>query len=140
MYTVGQISDDAKHILNVAKKCLEIGIRQVKPGNYFGNIGYEIHRYAMLQLCTVVYQYCGHGVGIQFHEDPQVCHIAPKNSGNKMKPNMIFTVEPMVNLGVPEGIVDEQDKWTVRTADGKLSAQYEHTILVTKHGYEILTN
>ena len=140
MFTIGKISEDAQHVLNVAKKCLEIGIRQVRPGNYFGNIGWEISRYTTLQLCTVVYQFCGHGVGLHFHEEPQVPHIAPQNSGEKMKPGMIFTIEPMINLGTPEAVIDENDKWTARTADGKLSAQYEHTILVTKHGYEILTN
>lgn len=138
-YAVGNISEDAQHIMKVAKKCLEIGVRQVKPGNYFGNIGYEIAKYCMLQQCTVVYNFCGHGVGIQFHEEPQVPHIAPKDSGPKMRAGHIFTVEPMINLGSPDALVDENDKWTARTADGKLSAQYEHTVLVTKNGYEILT-
>jgi len=139
MFTIGQINEDAQHLLDVTKKCLEIGIRQVKPGNRFGNIGYEIHRYALLQGCTVVYQFCGHGVGIKFHEDPQVPHIAEKNSGPRMKPGMTFTIEPMINLGSPDAIIDEQDKWTARTTDGKLSAQYEHTVLVTETGVEVLT-
>jgi methionyl aminopeptidase len=139
MFTVGAISEDAQHLLDVAKRCLDIGIKQVRPGNRFGNIGYEIHKYAMLQGCTVVYQFCGHGVGIRFHEEPQVSHIADKDSGPKMRPGMIFTIEPMINLGSPEAIIDEEDKWTARTVDGKLSAQYEHTVLVTSTGAEILT-
>lgn len=139
MFCVGSISEDAQHIINVAKKCLEIGIKQVKPGNYFGNIGYEIAKYAHLMQCTVVHQFCGHGVGLEFHEEPQVNHIAAKNSGPKMRPGMIFTIEPMLNLGSPEAIIDEQDGWTARTEDGKLSAQYEHTVLVTRKGVEILT-
>jgi methionyl aminopeptidase len=139
MYSVGKISEDAKHIIRVARECLEIGIRQVRPGNYFGNIGFEIQKYATLRGCTVVFQYCGHGIGIRFHEEPEIAHIAPKNSGLIMKEGMIFTIEPMINLGAPDAIINEQDGWTARTADGKLSAQYEHSVLVTKTGVEVLT-
>lgn len=139
MFSIGSISEDAQHILNVAKKCLEIGVKQVKPGNYFGNIGYEITKYAHLMQCTVVHQFCGHGVGLEFHEEPQVSHIAEKNSGPKMRPGMVFTIEPMINEGSPEAVIDEQDNWTARTEDGKLSAQYEYTVLVTRKGVEILT-
>lgn len=140
MYTVGEISEDARILLNVAKKCLDIGIAQIRPNNFFGNIGYEISRYASLQQCSVVVQFAGHGVGIFFHENPVICHVAEKNSGEKMEPGMVFTVEPMLCLGTSDAIIDEQDGWTVRTADDGLSAQYEHTILVLPDGHEILTN
>jgi len=138
-FPVGKISENAQHLLNVTKKCLDLGIKQVRPGALTGEIGYAIHSYAILQGCTVVEAYCGHGVGVKFHEPPQICHVAKKNEGTIMFEGMIFTIEPMINLGTPEVLIDETDYWTVRTADNQLSAQYEHTILVTKSGYEVLT-
>jgi methionyl aminopeptidase len=140
MFTVGQITETAQKLVNATKHCLDLGIQQVRPGNYLGNIGYAISRYAIAQGYTVVYEYCGHGVGIEFHEDPQVDHAARKNSGPLLKPGMIFTIEPMINEGKPRVKVDELDGWTARTVDKKLSAQFEHTILVTKSGYEVLTD
>jgi methionyl aminopeptidase len=140
MFVVPPISDEAADLLKIAKDCLEIGIKQVRPGNYVNNIGYEIGIYAMLQRVSVCHQMCGHGVGLAFHEEPQVPHIhAKRDDGPLMRPGMIFTVEPMINLGVPEGVTDPVDGWTIRTADGKLSAQYEETVLVTVDGVEILT-
>jgi methionyl aminopeptidase len=139
MYSIGKISQDAEDILRVAKKCLDIGIKQVRPNNYFGNIGYEISKYAFLQCCSIVESFCGHGTGLEFHEMPQVVHIAEKNSGDIMLPGMIFTIEPMVNLNGPDAVIDENDGWTARTKDGSLSAQYEHTVLVTDIGCEVLT-
>ncbi len=140
MFTVGETSEAATKLLTATQHCLDLGIQQVKPGNYLGNIGYVISRYAISQGFSVVYEYCGHGVGIHFHEDPQVDHSARKNSGPKLKPGMIFTIEPMINEGRPRVKVDELDGWTARTADHKLSAQYEHTILVTDTGCEVLTD
>jgi len=140
MFIVGQTSEEALKLVNATKHCLDLGIQQVRPGNHFGNIGYAISRYAIAQGFTVVYEYCGHGVGIDFHEEPQVDHAARKNSGPKMKPGMIFTIEPMINEGKPRVKVDESDGWTARTVDQKLSAQFEHTILVTDTGYEVLTD
>jgi len=140
MFIVGQTSETAVKLVNATKHCLDLGIQQVRPGNYFGNIGYAISRYAIAQGFTVVYEYCGHGVGIEFHEEPQVDHAARKNSGPKMKPGMTFTIEPMINEGKPRVRVDESDGWTARTVDNKLSAQFEHTILVTETGYEVLTD
>jgi len=140
MFVVGEASEAAMKLVNATKHCLDLGIQQVRPGNYFGNIGYAISRYAIAQGFTVVYEYCGHGVGIEFHEEPQVDHAARKNSGPKMKPGMIFTIEPMINEGKPRVRVDEVDGWTARTVDNKLSAQFEHTILVTETGYEVLTD
>ena len=140
MFVVGEASETAMKLVNATKHCLDLGIQQVRPGNYFGNIGYAISRYAIAQGFTVVYEYCGHGVGIEFHEEPQVDHAARKNSGPKMKPGMIFTIEPMINEGKPRVKVDEVDGWTARTVDNKLSAQFEHTILVTETGFEVLTD
>jgi len=140
MFIVGETSETAMKLVNATKHCLDLGIQQVRPGNYFGNIGYVISRYAIAQGFTVVYEYCGHGVGIEFHEEPQVDHAARKNSCPKMKPGMTFTIEPMINEGKPRVKVDETDGWTARTVDKKLSAQFEHTILVTETGYEVLTD
>ncbi len=139
MYSVGAISEEASKLLEVTRKCLEVGIQQVKPGNYFGNIGYAISQYAKSQGYGVVYQFCGHGVGVRFHEEPQICHAAPKDSGQKMRKGMTFTIEPMINIGVAEAVINEADGWTAVTKDGKLSAQFEHTVLVTQKGVEILT-
>ncbi len=136
---VGEVSENAKHLMDVTKKCLELGIKQVKPGGMTGEIGYAIHGYAILQGCTVVEAYCGHGVGLKFHEPPQICHVAKKNEGVIMFQGMTFTIEPMINLGTPDVVIDEKDQWTVRTADNQLSAQFEHTILVTNSGFEVLT-
>lgn len=138
MYSVGSISENAKKIIAVTKRAWEIGIEQVRPGNYFGNIWYEISKYAEENGCSVVREYTGHGVGVQFHEEPYVYHKAEKNSGPKMQPGMIFTIEPMINLGRYATKIDK-DNWTVRTKDGSLSAQFEHTVLVTETGHEILT-
>jgi len=140
MFIVGETNETAMKLVNATKHCMDLGIQQVRPGNYFGNIGYVISRYAIAQGFTVVYEYCGHGVGIEFHEEPQVDHAARKNSGPKMKPGMTFTIEPMINEGKPRVKVDETDGWTARTVDKKLSAQFEHTILVTETGYEVLTD
>ena len=140
MFIIGEVSDDAKHLIEVARQCLKIGIQQVHPENNFGNIGYEIGKYAKANGCSVVFEYCGHGVGLRFHEPPEIMHIADKNSGEKMKEGMIFTIEPMINLGKARTKLDKKDGWTVRTIDGKLSAQFEHTILVTANSHEILTD
>jgi methionyl aminopeptidase len=140
MFSLGEISKEAQDLLDTTKHCLNLGIQQVKPGNTFGNIGYFISRYAQAKGYSVVYEFCGHGVGIEFHEDPQVDHVGRKNSGPLMKPGMIFTIEPMINMGKPRVTVDRIDGWTARTIDNKLSAQYEHTVLVTETGVEVLTD
>lgn len=140
MYSVAEISSQAKHLIDTTKHCLNLGIQQVNPGNYFGNIGFVIGRYAKAQKYSVVYDFCGHGVGLEFHEAPQVDHIARKNTGEVMRPGMTFTIEPMINVGRPTTKIDKIDGWTARTRDGKLSAQFEHTILVTPNGFEILTD
>lgn len=140
MFTVGNISPVAENLIKTTKHCLDLGIQQVRPGNYFGNIGFVISRFAKSQHFSVVYEYCGHGVGLGFHEEPQVDHIARRNSGAVMKPGMTFTIEPMLNEGKASTRLDRYDGWTARTSDGKLSAQFEHTVLVTPHGCEVLTD
>ncbi len=139
MYLVGNVSREAKKLVETTKACLDIGIEQIRPGNHFGNIGYEIALYAERLGYSVVRDFTGHGTGVYFHEAPMVFHKAPKNSWEIMVEGMIFTVEPMINLGTYHTKIDQKDGWTARTKDGKLSAQYEHTILVTSDGYEILT-
>ncbi|NUM31484.1 MAG: type I methionyl aminopeptidase [Bacteroidetes bacterium] len=140
MYEVGEISRESKNLIETTKECLKIGIKECYPGNYFGNIGYEINKYAVKNNYSVVYEFCGHGVGVAFHEEPEVCHIAEKNSGKKMREGMIFTIEPMINEGKARTKIDRNDGWTARTIDGKLSAQFEHTILITSNGCELLTD
>uniref|UniRef100_UPI003217581B type I methionyl aminopeptidase n=1 Tax=uncultured Draconibacterium sp. TaxID=1573823 RepID=UPI003217581B len=140
MFTVGDVSPVADDLIDAAWHCLNLGIEQVKPGNRFGNIGFVISRYAKAKGFSVVYEFCGHGVGIEFHEEPQVDHASRRNTGPEMKPGMTFTIEPMINQGKPKAVIDKNDGWTARTVDNKLSAQFEHTILVTETGYEVLTD
>jgi len=140
MFTVGEVTPVADELIDTAWHCLDLGIEQVKPGNRFGNIGFVIGRYAKAKGFSVVYEFCGHGVGIEFHEEPQVDHASRRNTGPEMKPGMIFTIEPMINQGKPKATIDKNDGWTARTIDNKLSAQFEHTILVTETGYEVLTD
>ena len=140
MFTIGAISPKAQQLIDATSHCLKLGIQQVVPGNKFGNIGFAISRYAQMKGYSVVYEFCGHGVGLDFHEEPQVEHIARRNTGAVIQPGMIFTIEPMINEGKPRTKVDKIDGWTARTIDGKLSAQFEHTILVTPTGYEVLTD
>jgi methionyl aminopeptidase len=140
MYTLGAISPDAQRLIDATLHSLKLGIQQVMPGNHVGNIGFAISRFIQVKGYSVVYEYCGHGVGIDFHEEPQVEHIARRNSGMIMCPGMTFTIEPMINEGKPRTKVDKIDNWTARTIDGKLSAQFEHTILVTSKGCEVLTD
>lgn len=140
MFTIGEVSPIALELIDVTKHSMDLGIQQVKPGNNFGNIGFAIGKYVKSKGFSVVYEYCGHGVGIQFHEEPQIDHTARRNTGPVMKPGMTFTIEPMINQGRPGTVVDKNDKWTARTVDNKLSAQFEHTILVTESGFEVLTD
>jgi methionyl aminopeptidase len=140
MFTVGEVSPEAERLIDSTLHCLDLGIQQVFPGNRFGNIGFVISRYAKAQGYSVVYEFCGHGVGLEFHEEPQVDHTAKRNKGPVMKPGMIFTIEPMINQGRAATVIDKSDGWTARTIDNKLSAQFEHTILVTQTGNEVLTD
>lgn len=139
-FYVGTPSPEARHVTEVARKALELGIAEVREGARFGDIGAAIQEYAEAQGCSVVRDFVGHGIGRKFHEDPQVKHYGKRGTGERMKAGMTFTIEPMVNLGRFEVKVDTKDKWTARTIDGKLSAQFEHTLVVTKDGCEVLTS
>jgi len=137
MYYVGQVSDEAKRLSECAKKCLDIGLEQVKPYASFSDIGVAIEAYATSQGYSVVRDFGGHGIGLNFHEDPHVSHFNTGQKGMIMVPGMVFTIEPMINEGSYElKILD--DDWTAVAIDGKLSAQWEHTLVVTEDGYEVL--
>jgi methionyl aminopeptidase len=138
MYKVGTISSEALRLSKVTYECLWKGIEQVRPGNTIGDIGFAIQRHAMRNSFTVVREYCGHGIGHNMHEEPQITHYGTKGKGEILKTGMTFTIEPMINEGSRQ-IAHLDDDWTVITKDGKLSAQWEHTILVTSTGYEVLT-
>lgn len=138
MYRVGEISPEAYKLCKVAHECMWKGIEQVRPGNTVGDIGYAIQRHATRNDFTVVREYCGHGIGHEMHEEPQIAHYGTKGKGQVLKKGMTFTIEPMINQGSRQ-MVHLDDDWTVVTKDGKLSAQWEHTVLVTDNGYELLT-
>lgn len=139
MFLVGKPSIRAKRLVEIAYECLWIGIRQVQPGAPLSQVGTAIARYAESKKCSVVHEYCGHGIGREFHEDPQVLHYHnPKADNIILQPGMMFTIEPMINAGKRQ-IKVLPDKWTVVTKDHNLSAQWEHTILVTHEGVEVLT-
>lgn len=138
MFFVGTPSILAKRLVNIAYECLCLGIDQVKPGNRIGDIGAAIQQHAEANHFSVVREYCGHGIGKCFHEDPNILHFGTPNTGEELKPGMVFTIEPMINAGKRHAKV-LPDGWTVVTKDHSLSAQWEHTILVTESGHEILT-
>ncbi len=138
MFFVGTPSPDAVKIVDVARRCLKAGIAIVRPGNTIGDIGWAIQEIAEGEGCSVVREFVGHGVGFEFHEPPQVPHFGQPGAGIKLVPGMVFTIEPMINLGGRYlKILDDQ--WTAITADGSLSAQFEQTVLVTETGVESLT-
>lgn len=137
-FYVGTPSPDAKHVTEVSRRSLELALSQVREGARLGDIGAAIQEFAEGQGCSVVRAFVGHGIGRRFHEEPQVSHIGTRGQGMRLRAGMCFTIEPMINLGGWEvDILD--DKWTAVTADGSLSAQFEHTVVVTKTGCEILT-
>jgi methionyl aminopeptidase len=137
-FFAGKPGTDARKIVSVARECLKRGISMVKPGNTVGDIGWAIQTYAEDQGCSVVRDFVGHGVGFEFHESPQIPHFGQKGQGIRLIAGMVFTIEPMINLGNKELRI-LPDNWTAVTKDGSLSAQFEQTILVTKSGYESLT-
>jgi len=138
MYFVGKPSVAAERLARVAHEGLVRGINAVRPGIRLGDIGHAIQSYVEGENCSIVREYCGHGIGREFHEDPQVLHYGTPGTGFALEAGMTFTVEPMINAGRPE-VRLLPDGWTVVTKDHSLSAQWEHTVLVTKSGYEILT-
>ena len=138
MFHVGKTSPFAQRLVDITQQALWLGIRQIKPGVQLGDIGHKIQRYVEQHRFSVVRDYCGHGIGRNFHEEPQVLHYGKPGTGLALQPGMTFTIEPMINAGkhvvklLPDG-------WTVVTKDHKLSAQWEHTLLCTETGYEVLT-
>ena len=138
MFLVGKPAIRGQRICDIAHECMVRGIEMVRPGVHLGDIGHAIQKYAEGNSCSVVREYCGHGIGRGFHEDPQVLHYGKPGTGVELAPGMVFTIEPMINLGrrdtklLPDG-------WTVVTRDRSLSAQWEHTIAVTEDGFDVLT-
>ena len=137
-YAVGNISDDKKYLMEHTEKALYEGVKQVKPGNHIGDISAAVEQYANKHNLGVVKELCGHGIGREMHEDPEVPNYGTKGTGPKLREGMVICIEPMLNLGTAD-IYMLDDDWTIKTDDGMPAAHYEHTILVTKDGYEILT-
>lgn len=137
-YAVGKISKEAQQLLDVTERAMDDGIAAAVPGAYFGDIGAAIQDLADEFGYGVVREFCGHGIGRGFHEDPMVLHYRTRDRGERIREGMVFTVEPMLNLGKP-GVYVEKDGWTARTKDGSLSAQFEHTVAITRNGPEVLT-
>lgn len=138
MYLVGAVSAEAERLSRVTRECMFKGIEQVKPGNTVGDIGFSVHKHATRHGYSVVKEYTGHGIGRKMHEDPQISHIGKRGKGVVLREGMVFTIEPMINQGSAE-IRHLDDDWTAVTRDGRLSAQWEHTVVVTRDGCEILT-
>jgi len=137
-FYVGTPSAEAKLVTEVARRCLELGVGEVRPGARLGDIGAAIQEFAEAHDCSVVRDFVGHGIGRTFHDEPKVSHYGTRGKGVRLKPGMTFTIEPMINLGGWEVKILDDD-WTAVTADGSLSAQFEHTVLVTDAGCEVLT-
>lgn len=139
MFMIGNVSEERRRLVEETKKCLEIGIQAAQPWAHVGDIGYAIAKYAHSKGYSVVRELGGHGVGIDFHEDPFVAHVGSKGKGMVLVPGMIITIEPMINAGKAAVEIDPYNNWTIYTRDGSDSAQWEHTILITEDGNEILT-
>ncbi|GGR44878.1 methionine aminopeptidase [Deinococcus seoulensis] len=137
-YTVGQVSADVQGLVDTTRECLKAGLDVIRPNARTGDIGHAIQTLAEARGYSVVREYTGHGIGKRLHEEPTIYHWGARYTGLKLQPGMVFTVEPMINLGRPETRL-LADGWTVTTADGQPSAQFEHTLVVTDRGYEILT-
>ncbi len=139
MFIIGKTTPKKEKLVNVAKECLEIGMQAAKPFGFVGDIGNAIEKHAKKNGFSVVRDLCGHGVGLEFHEEPEVEHFGRKGTGMLLVPGMVFTIEPMINMGTYEVFIDEEDGWTVVTEDELPSAQWEHTFVMTEEGLEILT-
>lgn len=137
-YIVGTVPPATQRLVKVAQEAMWQGIRQVRPGATLGDVGFAIEQHAMRSGYSVVREYCGHGIGREMHEEPQVLNFGRRGKGLKLREGMVFTIEPMVNQGARQ-VSTEDDGWTVVTDDGKLSAQFEHTVAVTRTGVEVLT-
>ncbi|MCQ2301064.1 MAG: type I methionyl aminopeptidase [Bacteroidales bacterium] len=140
MFIIGKTTPQKEKLVRVAKECLEIGMEAAKPWTCVGDIGNAIEKHAHKNGFSVVRDLCGHGVGVKFHDDPEVLHYGKKGVGMLLVPGMVFTIEPMINMGTWKVFIDSADGWTVVTEDELPSAQWEHTFLVTETGLEILTH
>lgn len=140
MYIIGQTTPEKARLVQVARECLQIGAEAARPWGFVGDIGKAIARHAHKNGFSVVRDLCGHGVGLEFHEDPEVDHYDTHRNGMLLVPGMVFTIEPMINMGTWEVFIDEEDGWTVVTEDELPSAQWEHTFLMTENGLEVLTH
>lgn len=138
MIVIGKTTEERQRVVDTAYQCLMRAIAILEPGLPICEIGEAIESYAHSQKCSVVHQFVAHGVGLHFHENPQILHCR-NNQRLPLAPGMTFTIEPMINAGSPDTVIDPKDQWTVRTVDGKPSAQWEHTLLITEDGHEILT-
>lgn len=140
MFMLGAPRPDRERLVRVAKECLEIGAAAARPWGVLGDVGRAIESHAVKNGYSVVRDLCGHGIGLEFHEEPEVDHYKRRAAGMLLVPGMVFTIEPMINMGVPEVFIDADDGWSVVTEDEKPSAQWEHTFLVTETGLEILSH
>ncbi|MBQ3514947.1 MAG: methionyl aminopeptidase [Lachnospiraceae bacterium] len=139
MFLIGEVSEEKKKLVQVTKECMELGLQQVKPWGFLGDVAAAINEHAMANGYSVVVEIGGHGIGLEFHEEPFVSYVAQRGTEMLMVPGMVFTIEPMVNMGSHEVEIDESDGWTVYTKDRLPSAQWEITVAVTETGYEVLT-
>jgi methionyl aminopeptidase len=139
MVQVGNVPSHAERLIKITQECLYKGIETVRPGATLGDIGHVIQQHAEKNYYSVVREYCGHGIGKVFHEDPQVLHYGRQGAGLVLEPGMTFTIEPMINAGRRQTRLNQKDGWTVTTRDGRLSAQWEHTLAVTETGVEVFT-
>ena len=140
MFCIGNVSPEKKKLVDVTKECVELGLAQVKPWGFLGDMGEVVHEHAVSNGYKVVREIGGHGIGLEFHEEPWVGYVSKKGTEMLLVPGMIFTIEPMVNMGTDEVFEDDSDGWGVYTADGMPSAQWEVMVLVTDDGYEILAH
>jgi len=140
MFLIGDVLPEDKELVKAAREAIDIGLSVVKPWNCLGDVGQAINDFAMAHGYSVVREIGGHGVGLEFHEDPWVSYVSKKNTGYVLAPGMVFTIEPMINEGGAEIFIDESNEWTVYTEDGSYSAQWEVTVAVTEDGYEILAS
>lgn len=138
MFCIGNVSDEKKKLVDVTKECVELGLAQVKPWGFMGDMGQAVHDHAVKNGYSVVREIGGHGVGLEFHEEPFISYVTKKGTEMLLVPGMVFTIEPMVNMGTDEVYTDGGDNWSVYTADGLPSAQWEIQVLVTETGYEVL--
>ena len=138
MFVIGDVSDEVRNLVNITKESMDIVVKNLKPFQTVGDIGYMISKHIHKYGYTVVREVGGHGVGKEFHEEPFVAHVGKKDEGMILAPGMVFTIEPMVNMGKRHVYLDERDNWTIYTADGSLSAQWEYTVLMTEEGLEII--